>query len=159
DGLAAADWQRMIPVSLGAMGLGHEQVSRHTRDCLEHPLVAHTSSSNLLVDHPRPLLHALVGPLPMHFRGNGDHGRDREGEDGRRPTRSPRHASNCRTRGATLVPNSSMLVIILSCDRVPLLYFRSKRVRPSAFIVFAILTATVSGAPTNSAPEATSCSN
>src|SRR5690606_24754523 len=156
---AATNRHRMIAVGLEPMRLGHEQVSRDARHRLEHPLVGHAPSSNLPVDHPRPLLLAPTGPLPIHLRGNGSHGHHHECEDGRGSTRSPHHASNCRTRGATFVPNNSMLVIILSCDRVPLLYFRSKRVRPSAFIVFAIFTATVSGAPTNSAPEATSCSN
>ena len=41
---------------------------------------------------------------------------------------------------------------------VPAEYFRSKRTMPSAFAVLAILRATVSGAPTCSAPRSTSCS-
>ena len=45
------------------------------------------------------------------------------------------YASSSRTRGMTFVPNSSMLVISLSCGSVPLLYFMSKRDRPSALTV------------------------
>ena len=41
-------------------------------------------------------------------------------------------AASSRTRGATFRPISSMLASIFSCGRVPLLYFRSKRDRPSA---------------------------
>jgi hypothetical protein len=47
----------------------------------------------------------------------------------------------------------------LSCDRKPAEYFKSKRSMLSDFSVCAILRATVSGAPTCSAPCATSCSN
>src|SRR4051812_19360394 len=57
-------------------------------------------------------------------------------------------ARSSRTRGATFVPYSSMLVISALCGVGPLAYFRSKRVRPSAVIVVAIFFATVSGEPT-----------
>jgi len=43
-----------------------------------------------------------------------------------------------RTRGATFVPISSILRSILSCGKVPLLYFKSKRDRPSTRTVFEI---------------------
>ena len=46
--------------------------------------------------------------------------------------------------------------IIFSCASVPALYFKSKRARPSALAVAAILRATVSGAPTYNAPLSTS---
>jgi len=46
-----------------------------------------------------------------------------------------------------------MLVISRSCGKAPLLYFMSKRDRPSAWIVAAIFRATVSGAPTQIAPS------
>ena len=55
------------------------------------------------------------------------------------------------TRGATCVPMSSMLFISRLCGRVPALYFRSKRDRPSARTVRTIFVATVSGAPTTRA--------
>ena len=46
-----------------------------------------------------------------------------------------------------------MLFIIAACGSVPALYFRSNRESPSARAVWTILAATVSGAPTQSAPS------
>ena len=56
-------------------------------------------------------------------------------------------ASNSLTRGTTSLAYSSMLRMSVSCGRVPLLYFMSKRDSPSMFTVRAILRATDSGAP------------
>ena len=57
--------------------------------------------------------------------------------------------SSSRTRGATLLPINSMLVISVSCGSVPALYLILKRDSPSARTVLAILAATVSGEPTH----------
>ena len=66
------------------------------------------------------------------------------------PARRPRtiQVSMSRTSGRTLLPYNSIQRIMLSCGNVPALYFRSKRERPRALAVAAILRATVSGEPT-----------
>ena len=71
---------------------------------------------------------------------------------GRSLTSEVRASSNSRTRSTTLVPISSMLDMSMSCGSVPLLYLILKRDRPSIRAVLAILAATVSGEPTQSAP-------
>src|SRR5436190_23092670 len=53
-----------------------------------------------------------------------------------------------RVSGITSRPYSSMHRIIFSCCRAPALYFMSKRDRPRALTVAAILCATVAGEPT-----------
>ena len=65
----------------------------------------------------------------------------------------PELRTNSLTLGMTFVPNSSMLVMSLSCGSVPVLYFMSKRESFSCLTVFAIFAATVSGDPTQSAPS------
>ena len=53
DGLAIADRQGKIAVSVGPDGVGHEQMPRHARHGVEHTRIHDVAAPQLIADHRR----------------------------------------------------------------------------------------------------------
>ena len=53
DGLAVADRQGKIAVSVGPDGVGHEQMPRHARHGVEHARIHDVAAPQLIADHRR----------------------------------------------------------------------------------------------------------